>query len=75
MLLGADGATVDPAVASGQGVVVAVPLRALGRGGDGVGGVGSALEGRAGAGGRSPGLASDVVDEVPRPAPVPEFDS
>src|SRR3954471_5027301 len=33
-------------------------------------GVGSALEDRARAGGRRSGLASDVVDEVPRPAVV-----
>jgi hypothetical protein len=30
VLLAADGATVDPAVAAGQGVVVAVPHRVLG---------------------------------------------
>ena len=62
----ADGAAVDPAVAVGEGDVVAAPHRRVGRGGDGGGRVGSALEDRARVGGRSRGLASDVVDEVPR---------
>jgi hypothetical protein len=46
------------------------PDGCVGRAGDAVRGGGSALEGRARARGRSRGLASDIVDEVPGPAVV-----
>ncbi len=52
MLFGVAWAAVDSAVAAGEGDAVAVPHGPVGRGGDGGGQVGSAVEDRARLGGR-----------------------
>src|SRR5215211_4571483 len=67
VLFGGRRSSVDPAFAAGQGVAAAVPHRALRRAGDGGGGLGSALEDRARAAGRPPGLEPEHADPLSRP--------